>query len=138
MLYKIEMDDTSTPDWITGSYNVAPDGWQEISAFDFASAQSSYAPKFMEYRQLYRTKDGKCFTRQTRYGDVVETYISVQMFWHWDKTGVAIERDYDNKAVRYYRFGCEHVWESMPSPGRMLHRSLCRKCGSDQTVDSSD
>lgn len=138
--------------------NSAPVGWREVDEFEFAQAQCEYGLNtlYKEYRQMHYLADG---TKIRQFGK--EAYIHACLFFNHDGTGYAMQffhywfvgntehYDYKRKhgyglprpknarAVKFFRFGCDHEIKE-ESVGRCLHRRTCVKCGYERVVDSSD
>lgn len=74
--------------------------------------------------------------------------MEVRVFGFSDQTGYAIGSNRKNGKVRYFAFGCNHSYRNpteeeiqsgkAPRPGMCFHVSVCNKCGTVNTVDSSD
>ena len=120
-----------------GTFNEFPPGWAEITEAEFAkSPHFTYAPILIEYRQMLRYMDG---TKATQ-------YVAAHLQFQHDHTGYAIVNDYWAGKIRFYKFGCNHVWgDARPELERrgerlfaMQNANFCTKCGFLGITDSSD
>jgi len=121
-----------------GSYNDFPPGWTKITIKELVQDTrfSSYAPLFIEHRQMLPTS-GKN-----------RTMVDAWLYFYDDGTGIGIVCNYWGEKISYFRFGCKHTYQGISSEecqkrgiyhgGRCYHVSVCTKCGHLNVVDSSD
>jgi hypothetical protein len=111
-----------------GQFNDIPPGWKEVDE-EYIVTRSlwrTYAPRRMEYRQI--RVEG-------------QPYMSVTLYFFHDGTGVGMHFDYWGKKIRWFHFGCEHVYTEIerPAGGRSgIHKSKCTKCEHIWVYDTSD
>jgi hypothetical protein len=121
-------------------FNVAPEGWREISVEEFARSHFFiYSFDKYEYRQIRRLADGS---------EIEGPMLAVGLFHMHDNTGYGIRNDWWEEKVFYYKFGCEHEYKGLSQEecrkrgiahfGRCYHVSECGVCGYVLSVDSSD
>lgn len=116
-----------------GGYNDFPPGWKRISADTFGSLVTRCNITKHEFRQMYHTGSRDPATE-------------AKLLFLADNTGVAVVAAYRLSRIAgkykwfttFYRFGCDHKFETLPSSGRCLHEYRCTVCGYRQVVDSSD
>ncbi len=120
-------------------YNELPPNFREITEKEFAQSHFfTYGFERFENRQCFRDADGKDLDRM----------IEVDLFFMFDKTGYAMERDFWAGTIKYYKFGCQHNYEQLSQDechkrkimhfGMCYHVYECSECGHIQAVDSSD
>lgn len=100
---------------ISGNYNNRPDGWQELTAREFADHYYfHYCLKKAEYRQIKSDPN-----------NIMSGLLSARLYEleyaSADGLGVAIVNDWlaartdETKVIRYYRFGDPEKWEKFRS-----------------------
>lgn len=125
---------------IGGSFNVAPPGFREMTADEFAKSLPPWCVVATEHRQLWSDVEGNRLPRM----------ISGTLHLFSDETGFMIEQHYDKGRyeLKYYRFGCKHALKEISIAeakrrnilhyGNCYHVYECTKCGYVQGVDTSD
>lgn len=106
-------------------YNEKYSGWKEITAEEFAQSRFFYEHIVgSQFKQVALDP-----------GDGIE---SVRCFIFIDGGGFGLARDYWQKKLRIFRFGCDHEMEFVEQLGRCYRRYRCKKCGYTSDIDSSD
>lgn len=117
-----------------GGFNDVPPNWRKITADEFANKLNHREWDKIEFRQMH----GKPFTVAT----------DGQLFIYSDGTGIAVcqvwSKKYNMYKGRFYAFGCEHTWKSIPwrkefGPHFSCNTAYkCKRCGKVEILDSSD
>jgi hypothetical protein len=115
-------------------YNQAPPNFKEITEKEFAqSFLWNWAPAKQERRQISREELRGCGIEHPPN----QGMLGVLMFWHADKTGVAMSADWWAGKLRFFKFAvCLHDFTG-EKLGNCYYRHTCKKCGYSHTVDSS-
>ena len=117
-----------------GGYNDSPPNLKVMTEAEFAtSAFFVYDFESVENRQILLHNLPKAI-RESR-----TEILDLRLFWMQDGTGFGMSHDYWKGKVEYFSFAiCVHSYKSVPSGFRMVHDSVCTKCGHRTSVDSSD
>lgn len=126
---------------IEGSFNIAPPGFREVTAEEFANSLPPWCVVATEYRQLRRDANNEPLPRM----------IDGTLHLFGDQTGFMIEHHYvrgNGYELKYYLFGCKHAFRELSRKeagqrgiqhfGMCYHVYECTKCGYIQSIDSSD
>jgi len=133
MYYKLEpkFGKMSIPQYITnfGSFNEMPKPFDKCEMNDFLNKFHAYSPEYIEFRQVI-------FDGENIHNGLHTIHI---YYFHDIAFGLMTEYDmYSNKMkLDVYRIGCKHDYESYKI-GRCLTHYKCKKCGYEETIDSSD
>lgn len=127
-MYKLQNSE-ETPDHkiLFGEWGQIPPGWRELTAEEFSQEAilTVYSPIGMEYRQ-FRFEG---------------TTISTHLYIMHDRTGWALLISSMKKSIRFFRFGCKHVFKetSRPAGNRSgMHTTKCTICDYATAYDTSD
>ena len=125
MIYELKSTDDqfTKPSYIEeiGSYNQLPTPYKMANSKDFFDYLLIETVNYMEYRQVRLLNQPQAPIYNTK------------IFYFHDKAFAIIKlRD----GITVYQIGCQHEWKRT-SYGFDKH-SLCLKCGTEYTVNSSD
>lgn len=113
--------------------NQPPKGWESITEQEMTeNIFMMYAPDFIEYRQI--TIGAESFP--------------VWLYYYFDGTGIGIRTDYWNKKMKFWRFGCRHIYRELTQKecarrkifhgGNCYHVEECEVCKFINVYDSGD
>lgn len=105
-----------------GHYNKAPTGLKELTEKEFVEHFHAAPFNYVETRQVFDFEKGM---------------LPITMYWVDQSSGYAISFHYYDGKLRFFKFGCEHDWET--TLRRMCYEEMkCKKCGVCTFIDSSD
>ena len=121
-------DDLEKIEWLGGDFNAAPPNLKEVTEEHVVvnTYFLTYSPTARTFRQI--RLDG-------------EPYLSMTLLIYHDRSGVGLVRDYWQKRVRWFTFGCDHKYKEISRPAGHrsgLHTDECTICGYKNTYDTSD
>jgi hypothetical protein len=113
-----------------GGFNIAPVNFREVSEQMFAQDHyhTDYPELAMSYRQMFKDNNGVDLPR------AVKGTLHINAHGY----GWLIEKMYNEGKAKFYFFElCHHEYETLER-SRCWWKGKCKKCGSIDSVDSSD
>jgi hypothetical protein len=117
-----------------GSYNYMPKPFREAEWDEFYHHVNNYLPKFIEFRQVKDLPDLGFSSVYIYWQQMQGWAIRYPNKWHSrrEDEGPGYSLIWD-EPVRYYKIGCDHVFDRAPGE-RGLERWTCQTCGGSKLV----
>lgn len=129
-VYDLNEDERKAHQERWGDFNDAPPDWAEITEAEMIETTPlrAYTPQLVEYRQILPSRTNGAIS--------AGPMLAATLYYFHDRTGVGMSFDYQQKKVRWFRFGCDHQMTTW-WPVMFERHDKCEKCGYEAVYDTS-